>query len=304
MAANLIGKYVWLVDTIQKAEKITFQELSDLWRQTEMSGGVELSKRTFHKWRNDVEELLGLVIQNEGSGQYRYFIESEDNASDMKRWLMDTISVGNILANNSAIRDRILLENVPSGRWYLSDIIDAMERGLQVTFTYRHFGKKEEKDVTIAPLCVKLFKQRWYVLAHFPDGSHDTPRVYGLDRIKYLEITDQPFEMPEGFDAEKFFADNYGVFVCGDEKAERIVVRVSAQQRPYVETLPWHRTQRLISEDENSCVFEYRLRPTLDFIQEIMSHHEDVEVLEPESVRKEVKRIVKAMAKMYHLDKG
>ena len=53
MAQYLINKYVWLVETIYKAKKITFKELNTEWlTNQEMSEGIDLSLRTFHKWRD------------------------------------------------------------------------------------------------------------------------------------------------------------------------------------------------------------------------------------------------------------
>lgn len=39
-----------LVTTIHDAGKIAFGELNRKWMETDMGGGEELLKRTFHKW--------------------------------------------------------------------------------------------------------------------------------------------------------------------------------------------------------------------------------------------------------------
>ena len=72
MAKNTINKYVWLADTIYRAKKISFEEIKRRWLDSDMSDGEALSIRTFHKWRVAIEEMFGLVIENENSGQYRY----------------------------------------------------------------------------------------------------------------------------------------------------------------------------------------------------------------------------------------
>ena len=38
----LFKEYIWLVETIHKARKITFADLNERWLETEMSGGVLL----------------------------------------------------------------------------------------------------------------------------------------------------------------------------------------------------------------------------------------------------------------------
>ena len=37
MAKNLLNKYVWLVETIYKAKKISFEEINSRWLDNDMS---------------------------------------------------------------------------------------------------------------------------------------------------------------------------------------------------------------------------------------------------------------------------
>ena len=64
MATNIVNKYVWLVDTIYTAGKISFEEINRRWVENDMSNGIEIPKRTFHKWRIAIEDLFGLIIEN------------------------------------------------------------------------------------------------------------------------------------------------------------------------------------------------------------------------------------------------
>ena len=62
---NLLNKYVWLVETIYKARRITFEEINQKWLDSDLSGGVELPLRTFHKWRIAAEDMFGLILNYE-----------------------------------------------------------------------------------------------------------------------------------------------------------------------------------------------------------------------------------------------
>ena len=127
---NLLNKYVWLVETIYKAQRITFEEINERWIRNEISEGVELPLRTFHKWRIAIEELFGLIIECERKGGYHYYIENIDDLKNgsIRNWLLNTISVSNLLIDNLHLKERILLENIPSGQEYLADIIEAMKK--------------------------------------------------------------------------------------------------------------------------------------------------------------------------------
>ena len=97
MAKNTVNKYVWLVETIYKAKKISFEEINRRWMDNDMSEGDALSIRTFHKWRIAIEEMFGLIIENEQGGQYRYYIQNADElrSGSMRSWLFNTLTVSN-----------------------------------------------------------------------------------------------------------------------------------------------------------------------------------------------------------------
>ena len=110
-----LKEYIWLLNTIRKYRKISFDEIQEKWLDTEMSGGVELAKSTFHRHREAIEDIFGLFISCDRSNGYRYFIENEDvlNGDTVQNWMLSTISVGNMVSEAMAMNDRILLENVP-----------------------------------------------------------------------------------------------------------------------------------------------------------------------------------------------
>ena len=121
--------------------RITFKETNERWICNEISEGVELHLRTFHKWRIAVEELFGLIIECERKGGYHYYIENIDDLKNgsIRNWLLNTISVSNLLIDNLQLKERILLENIPSGQEYLADIIEAMKKGQCINMTYQSY---------------------------------------------------------------------------------------------------------------------------------------------------------------------
>ena len=62
MIGNILSKYIWLAETIYSADDgITFSEINKKWLDNDLSEGLDLSKRTFHKWRIAIEELFGRI---------------------------------------------------------------------------------------------------------------------------------------------------------------------------------------------------------------------------------------------------
>ena len=130
MAKNTVNKYVWLVETIYKAKKISFEEINRRWMDNDMSEGDALSIRTFHKWRIAIEEMFGLIIENEQGGQYRYYIQNADElrSGSMRSWLFNTLTVSNLMMDSVSIKNKVLFEEIPDGEQYLPDICKQKNR--------------------------------------------------------------------------------------------------------------------------------------------------------------------------------
>ena len=76
MGKELFSRYVWLLETIHRAGKITFEEINARWLRSELSGGETLSLRTFHHHRDAIEELFDINIECIKRGGYCYYIEA------------------------------------------------------------------------------------------------------------------------------------------------------------------------------------------------------------------------------------
>lgn len=156
---DLMSKYVWLINTIYRAKRISYMELNERWkRDVGMSRGQDLPKRTLKRWLNIIEALFGIDIINERSGEYHYYIENIENIDEggLQSWLFNTFTVSNALTGCMSIKDRIQLEYVPSGELYLQPIIDAMKENRVINLTYKSYWKESESNYDVQPLCLKL----------------------------------------------------------------------------------------------------------------------------------------------------
>lgn len=300
MAKNTVNKYVWLVETIYKAKKISFEEINRRWMDNDMSEGGALSIRTFHKWRIAIEEMFGLIIENEQGGQYRYFIQNADELRNgsMRSWLFNTLSVSNLMMDSVSIKDKVLFEEIPDGEQYLPDILEALKKNLVLGMTYQSYTRDEANTFEVEPYCLKAFKQRWYLVGHSP--YYDKIMIYALDRVKWLVLTEKNFKYPKDFNAEEFFEDCFGIIADQSIDVETVKIKVSAGQANYLRSLTLHQTQREIERNDEYSIFTVRLRPTFDFRQEILSQGCDIEVLEPKWFRDEVAEIAKNMWNKYY----
>ncbi len=280
-------EYIWLVNTIYQARSITLAEINEKWLQTEMSEGIPLSRTTFHRHRIAIEEIFGLFIECNKKNGNKYYIGNDYvlREDSVQNWMLSTLSVSNMLGECQGLNHRILLENVPYGGEMLQQVIKAMKENRMISLTYRRYGSPDTGSYQLAPYCVKLFHQRWYLLACFESGLKS---VYAFDRIGSVEILEQKFKIDEDFDAADYFSDSYGIVVAENVEVERIVIRAFGYEPYYLRDLPLHHTQREINSTDEYSDFELRLRPTSEFKAQLMSRGQWIEVLEPQSLADEI----------------
>lgn len=297
---SLISNYVWLISYIRRRGRVPFKEINRAWQREERDGGLELSKRTFLRHINDIAEIFGIDIECEGCGEYNYFITNDDSKSDStKSWLLNSMSLHNFVCESQQLKKRILLENIPSGQKFLTTMIEAIRDQRKVHIWHQGFGK-EESNFLIEPYCVKLYRQRWYVLARSERGL----RIYALDRINNAECTDHKFKLPDS-NPEEIFDNIIGISIIPG-KVEHVVVKAYkgaeyGHRDCYLRSLPLHSSQKEnIKKSTNEyAIFEYNLKPTYEFVQELLTMHNQVEVLEPVSLRIYMKNIIDSMEEMY-----
>lgn len=300
---NQIQKYTWLIDTIRRAGKISHKDLSDRWsRNKDFSDGHELHRATFNRWREAIREQFHVVIECQKAGGYLYYIANPEDIDDdrLRKWMLDSFAVGNVIGENLSLKGRILVDEIPSGRDHLTTILAAMKENRVVNITYKSFQKQQEYTFPIEPYCVKLFENRWYVLAH--NVSYDDIRLYGLDRMEGAEMTDKTFKLPQKFDATEHFSTAYGIVIGTDVKPERIVLRATANHKHYMKTLPLHFSQQLIEDCGEYADFELYLAPTYDFVMKLLQFGSLIEVISPASLRKEMKGWISDMYELYKND--
>lgn len=70
---------LWLISTIYSAGSITFDELNERWKASELSGGLDFSRTTFNRIRDAVQSMFGIIIECQIKGGYRYYIYNQED---------------------------------------------------------------------------------------------------------------------------------------------------------------------------------------------------------------------------------
>ena len=210
----------------------------------------------------------------------------------------------------------IIGEEIPSKGRFFDIIVERLHSSQTITLGYKPFRDDKELEYTVEPYALKLFKRRWYLFANQKTEAWQNPELsnkpmgmatLALDRITYVdESKADKFNYPANYDAKKYFEGYFGVITYEKDKGMiqpvEILLKVytRANKHKYIATLPLHSSQKIVDKSHSDYwIFGYRLAPTYDFVQELLMHREDIEVLKPESLRKDMAKALFETSKYY-----
>ena len=293
--AQIFHQYIWIINTLRAYKQLTLGELNQKWQDDKVADGNPLQRSSFNRHRDAILDMFGIIIDCDKKN-YKYYISNKEVLCDdsIERWLFSTLTVHGVLADSAALKERLVLENAPAGEQYLDIIIRAIRTERRLLIGYKKF-QAEGYEKVVCPYALKLFRQRWYLLAL---NDEDQMRIYALDRMTLMQLTDELFEMPVDFSPQTYFSEYFGV-LTNDTPMAHVIIRAHKWMPNYLRTLPLHHSQRELASTPDYADFSLDIRPTSDFLGELLRHSSGIEVLEPLDLREKMRQMIVETLKRY-----
>ena len=322
---NRVKFYSWLIGLLDR-KHLTFEEIANEWRDANANQDEdELDKRTFHRYRENIQSQFGITVECNKSDGYRYYLKRDPIANDdVTEWMLSSLRLAS-LGDMLKFHNKVMLDTPPYNTEYLDDILAAIDKQYLLKFKYVS-GFGAESDIVLQPAFVRYFKQRWYVIgvkseerrvknsSAEVDGDADLNadvdekklvRCLPFDRISFLKLICEKHplstKMKKFLTPENYYEDCFGIYRMEDVPVEKIRIRAFYPEYNYIEEVPLHESQQKVKESKDGMYREYTLtvRPSRDFLQELLWHGRNIIVQEPESLRQEMIGILKDMTKSY-----
>lgn len=245
-----------------------------------------------------------------------WFSEAElTGLLSIQRWL-DQIGggfVGRMLAPLSAhmrqmlgdqdaegqISQRIVLQEIgqrPNAAKHFPEIAMATLNRMQIEIGYRDRTRNETTCRTLSPQRLLHYRDNWYVDAWC--HLRDELRRFALDRIQTVSVLEVPARELHLEEVARAFDRTYGIF--GGVPANTAVLRFTGPAAQWVSEEIWHARQQSewLDDGRYELWIEIGQNPA-ELIQDILRHGASVEVVEPESLRVDVQKRLKAALAIY-----
>lgn len=291
-----LEKCLYIVELLSRGKPMSLREINEHWEYSSLYDG-ELTPKSFGRYKEYVSAVFAIDIECDKRTN-RYYIANPDYAENnaLYKYLLSAFHVQALVELAMKHKDRVLLEDAPSGVEHLQVILKAIDEGVCVEFDYYAFNKQAVTHHVCIPCFLKTWEQRWYLVAE--PLNRKTPTVYALERISNLRLTDEKAKPSPDIHPGSYFEACFGVNheVC---PPQLIKIKVYGSQVDYIKARPLHESQEEIEVGDGWSIFSYWLRPSYNFYQAVLWNREKVEVLEPEEAREEIKGILKEMCSLY-----
>jgi predicted DNA-binding transcriptional regulator YafY len=169
--------------------------------------------------------------------------------------------------------------------------------GRKVRIRYQSLGSEHVHEYILSPYLIEPSSLGYaaYVVGYAT--YFDALRTFKLERVLEAELLEETFQVPEEFDGVALLARAWGV-MYGDETTE-VVLRFSPRVARRVKESVWHESQCLEDCEGGGCIMRVQVAHTLEMQPWIRSWGAECEVLEPESLRKEVAEEMRRAAEVY-----
>lgn len=196
------------------------------------------------------------------------------------------------------------MEYVPGyrGAQFIGEIYDAVRKQQTLVIEYQSFKARQPEEIVVYPYLLKEYRNRWFLICEKASNHAPQVNIFALDRIKSVRIDkEHPFKKCVDFDPARYFDDTIGVTKQISDKARRVVIKVDRQQAPYVESKPFHKSQKVEQRfRDGSIQLSIKVVVNNELERLILGYGGHVEVIAPPEFRAKVAESVLKAAQHYH----
>lgn len=176
------------------------------------------------------------------------------------------------------------------GAQWFNDLFDAVKEQTPIEIGYHSYRKENAEDFTVHPYLLKEYRNRWWLIGR--DDKTDRILTLGLDRILKIKISRNKFKLNDLFHPDTFFDKVIGVSIDYAASPQDIILKINPISVKHVESKPIHKCQETVKKEDNgSLIVKLNLIINYELKSTILGFGDGIEVLEPPTLRGEIKAI-------------
>ena len=239
--------------------------------------GIALNSTDIDTIKEAVDLLASIGRTGVGS---KFNHAMEKVLSTSKEEFPDGITSKKIIQTDTPVNQR--------GFEHFDLLFAACREELPVTLIHYSYRNQKFKSLTVHPVLLKEFDNRWYVVGY--SEHHDGLRTFGFDRIYEPLLTRKKFIKASRKETDIYFNDVYGVYPLTDKK-EIVSIHASPLATNYLQAYPLHDSQTIEKKNYGDAIVSWDLIPSMELLRMIISYGKQVKVKEPNWLMQKIEKL-------------
>lgn len=188
-----------------------------------------------------------------------------------------------------------------TGSRFIGVIYDAVRKRHTVRIEYQSFKAQQPELLVVYPYLLKEYRNRWFLIGEKATNRSPQVNIYALDRIHSVALDKEyPFKECVDFDPAHYFDDTIGVTRLISDRARRVVIKIDRQQAPYVESKPFHKSQKVeLRFRDGSIQISLKVVINNELERLILGYGGHAEVIAPPEFRARIAESIRIAASRY-----
>lgn len=287
----------------------TFQNDLALMRSDRLgyNAPIVVRENKYYEYEDPEYSITHLPLNDEG-------LDALNSALDILRQLQGFPQLASSIDIISKLNEQISRQtgtSVPAmdmehvagykGAQHIGIIHDAVRKQQTIVIEYRSFKAQRPETLTVYPYLLKEYRNRWFLICEKSTNRSPQVNIFALDRIlSVIPAQDHPFKRCADFDPEHYFDDTIGVTRQIGDKARRVVIKIDRQQAPYVESKPFHKSQKVEQRFRDGGIqlsLKVVINPELERL--ILGYGGHAEVIAPPEFRDRIAESIRIASERY-----
>ncbi|RQO30272.1 WYL domain-containing protein [Taibaiella sp. KBW10] len=236
-----------------------------------------------------LKEVVGVLKQFNG---FSYFDEMSDMIARLEN---------NLYKASPSKQNKIQLEGnqLLKGLEYIMPLHQAILNETPLLIEYRSFKARQSQQQIYYPYLLKEYRNRWFLICK--QQKAESLLTLALDRmLSVTALPQQRFQATAIKDFDAYYSDLLGVTKNEKDKALKVVLKIDAQNAPYIKTKPLHTSQQILSETAGGTTFSIEVIHNFELEREILGFGECIQVLSPRILKNRIKKRIQKMSDLYN----
>ncbi|MCX5786431.1 MAG: WYL domain-containing protein [Elusimicrobia bacterium] len=179
------------------------------------------------------------------------------------------------------------------------DLEFAIENGKKIKITYESLGKKSERE--LCPLKLIFSDGFFYLLAAKTESKKEAAFVkYRADKIKKLDVLGAEFLPPPKKVMERLLDGATSIWGVTASRGPLVRLRLEGPAADFFKSKEVFPRQKIIKETSKCLILESPAAHPMEIIPHVLQWLPDITVLEPDSIKTEIKNRIAAYLRKPH----